>query len=393
MENISSKISDQLIENSPKKNIEEVPYKINLPENNLKEEKLDIETLIQMTNQKIFLTIANSNSFLETNMIKKIVSKKKFRFEYEGFSLDLSYITENIIAMGFPSEDIDKIYRNSVSDVKRFFTKRHPNKYKVYNLCSEREYEENTFEREAYYPFDDHQAPSLKLILPFCIDVEEWLKADSENIAAIHCLAGKGRTGTMICCYLMYSNFVNSADDAIKLYGRMRTTNGKGVTIPSQLRYIYYFEEILKIHSGKNLNNFCIQSPTVYITKIKFFTIPHYYSFGSKNCTPYFIIENQNSVYNYKKNSHNRLRSFKHESDAEFNVNNFTVLGDVKITFYHKSSLGKEKMFTFWFHTYLIPKDGVWQIKKSMLDKACKDVNNKVFDPNFKVEVQYTYEL
>lgn len=346
-----------------------------------------------MTNEKISLTISKSNSFLKTNMIKSIVSKEKCRFEYEDFSLDLTYVTERIIAMGFPSDDLDQIYRNSVVDVKRFFTKRHTKKYKVYNLCSEREYQENTFENQGYYPFDDHEAPSLKMILPFCIDVDEWLKADPDNVVAIHCKAGKGRTGTMICCYLLFSNFLNSADDAIKLYGRMRTTNGQGVTIPSQLRYIYYFQEILKIHSGKNLNNFCIQSPFVFITKIKIFTIPIYHVLGSRKCTPHYIIENQNSVYNYKKLCPKGLKSFKNEAYAEFNVNNFPVLGDVKITFYHKNTIGKEKMFSFWFHTYLIPKDGIWQIKKSMIDLAFKDKNNKLFDPNFKVEVQYIFEL
>ena len=55
-----------------------------------------------------------------TNKLKKLVSKNKRRFETEGFNLDLSYVTEQVIAMGFPSERVESVFRNSLEDVRRY---------------------------------------------------------------------------------------------------------------------------------------------------------------------------------------------------------------------------------------------------------------------------------
>ncbi len=73
--------------------------------------------------------------------LRHLVSKKKRRFQENGFDLDLSYITTNVIAMGFPSVSMEGVYRNNLKTIKLFFTKRHPDAYRVYNLCAERYYD------------------------------------------------------------------------------------------------------------------------------------------------------------------------------------------------------------------------------------------------------------
>jgi len=179
--------------------------------------------------------------------LRKAVSRNKRRFQEGGFDLDLSYITKRIIAMGFPSDKLEGVYRNPASEVIRFLEERHKDHYKVYNLCSERSYDHSKFHgRVEIFPFDDHNSPPFDLIEQFCKNVKFWMDAHEENIAVVHCKAGKGRTGLMICSYLLYAKEWKTAQEAMSFYGMARTKNLKGVTIPSQIRYINYFAAYLE---------------------------------------------------------------------------------------------------------------------------------------------------
>jgi phosphatidylinositol-3,4,5-trisphosphate 3-phosphatase/dual-specificity protein phosphatase PTEN len=192
---------------------------------------------------------------------RHMVSQNKRRYQEGGFDLDMTYITENIIAMGFPAGDLSSgifgyfegFYRNHMEEVIRFFEMHHKGKYKVYNLCSERLYDASLFEgKVACFPFDDHNCPPIQLVISFCQSAYSWLKEDIENVVVVHCKAGKARTGLMISSLLVYLKFFPTAEESIEYYNQKRCVDGKGLILPSQIRYVKYFERILTYYNGEN---------------------------------------------------------------------------------------------------------------------------------------------
>jgi phosphatidylinositol-3,4,5-trisphosphate 3-phosphatase/dual-specificity protein phosphatase PTEN len=93
------------------------------------------------------------------------VSGKKIRYKDKDFDLDLTYITERVIAMGFPAIGSEGLYRNQATVVRKFLEKNHNNNIKIYNLCKEhgRSYGQDRFPEFtlAKFGFADHNVCSI----------------------------------------------------------------------------------------------------------------------------------------------------------------------------------------------------------------------------------------
>ncbi|KAK3099855.1 hypothetical protein FSP39_010806 [Pinctada imbricata] len=168
-----------------------------------------------------------------TRAARQTVSQNKRRYTKDGFDLDLCYITGEIH------------YKKSV------FHGRVENVY-----------------------IDDHNVPTITDMIDFCKNVREWLSADDENVIAVHCKGGKGRTGTMICTWLVDCQMFEEAEKSLDYFGNRRTdlqvgTTFQGVETPSQSRFVKYYEDVVNKLNRELPEKVELQLLQINITGIK----------------------------------------------------------------------------------------------------------------------------
>ncbi|XP_078290203.1 phosphatidylinositol 3,4,5-trisphosphate 3-phosphatase TPTE2-like isoform X2 [Panthera onca] len=333
--------------------------------------------------------LAHQKKHLEM-LARRLVSENKRRYKKDGFDLDLTYVTERIIAMSFPSSGQQSFYRNPIKEVVRFLDTKHQDHYQVYNLCSERDYDPKYFHyRVRRIMIDDHNVPTLSEMLAFTKEVDEWMAQDDENIIAIHCKGGKGRTGTMACACLIASEIFTTAEDSLYYFGERRTdkttsTKYQGVETPSQSRYVGYFADVKNIY---NLN--LPARKTLKIKKIIIYSI-HGVGKGNGNDLKVQIILHRKIVF---LSSASKNCWILHDIETDNVIIHLSscppLYDDVKVRFLSSSVLPKyydNCPFFFWFHTSFIQNNRLY-LSRNELDNPHKPKTWKIYRPEFAVEV------
>jgi protein-tyrosine phosphatase len=49
--------------------------------------------------------------------------------------------------------------------------------------------------------WEDHKTPEFEKLFDICEIMMQHLLKDVKNVCVVHCNHGKGRTGTLICCF------------------------------------------------------------------------------------------------------------------------------------------------------------------------------------------------
>ena len=200
---------------------------------------------------RMMVVLARRSSHVKT-AARLVVGGNKRRFIADGYNLDLCYVTDDLVGMSVPAVGGQSLYRNPIDEVARFFRERHQAQgYMIYNCTSECSYPSEPFAgRVRRIAIDDHNVPPLEVIVAFCRELEELRKKHPQMVFAIHCRGGKGRTGLMVCAWLLWTRRCETAQEALDLWARRRTDEtirGKmqGVQTTAQVRYVHYVEQLM----------------------------------------------------------------------------------------------------------------------------------------------------
>ncbi|KAM5180584.1 tensin-2 [Mantella aurantiaca] len=164
-----------------------------------------------------------------------------------NYDLDLTYITERIISVFFPTNLEEQRYQSNLREVASMLRSKHEDKYLLFNLSRKRHDIRKLNPKVQDFFWPDCHAPPLDIICSICKAIEAWLNSHPQHVVVLHCKGNQGKTGVVIASYMHYSKVSASVDQALSTLAMRKFCEDKVSSSlhPSQRRYINYFGGLL----------------------------------------------------------------------------------------------------------------------------------------------------
>ncbi|XP_008061296.1 tensin-3 [Carlito syrichta] len=283
----------------------------------------------------------------------------------EGHELDLTYITERIIAVSFPAGCSEESYLHNLQEVTRMLKSKHGDNYLVLNL-SEKRYDLTKLNPKIMdVGWPELHAPPLDKMCTICKAQESWLNSDPQHVVVIHCRGGKGRIGVVISSYMHFTNVSASADQALDRFAMKKFYDDKVSALmqPSQKRYVHFLSGLLSGSVKMNASPLFLHFVILHGT-------PNFDTGGV--CRPFLkLYQAMQPVYTsgiYTVGPENASRICIVIEPAQL------LKGDIMVKCYHKKyrSATRDVIFRLQFHTGAVQGYRL-VFGKEELDNASKD--------------------
>lgn len=322
--------------------------------------------------------------------------------------MDLTYVTPRILLVGASTP---------LGQTIAYIQKKHAGHYKVFDIFQfngdDGVIVDATFETTQQYSINRYNVPAMESILKFCNVVDSYLQLSPTNVVILYSSVNDGRIILLASILLLHTGISDSAIDSADRVCSSRILSFvlskiNLIVTPTQLRYIYYYEQLLR-------KDYLIEY-TMCITHIKITTIPNFdASIIASGCTPYIVVsllKHDDDLLNWKPyclyNQSGAVKPFpaitkssskyktaevtktlrhytKDDNVIDFDLTKnepLLVRGDIVVSIFTEDT----KMFQITFHSAFV-EGNYLLFDKSAVDMASSDIYNRFFDPNFKVEI------
>ncbi|XP_011857246.1 PREDICTED: tensin-like C1 domain-containing phosphatase isoform X4 [Mandrillus leucophaeus] len=281
------------------------------------------------------------------------------------WDLDLTYVTERILAAAFPARPDEQRHRGHLRELAHVLQSKHRDKYLLFNLSEKRHDLTRLNPKVQDFGWPELHAPPLDKLCSICKAMETWLSADPQHVVVLYCKGSKGKLGVIVSAYMHYSKISAGADQALATLTMRKFCEDKVATElqPSQRRYISYFSGLL---SGSIRMN----SSPLFLHYVLIPTLPAFEP--GTGFQPFLkIYQSMQLVYT------SGVYHIAGPGPQQLCISLEPALllkGDVMVTCYHKGGRGTDRTLVFrvQFHTCTIHGPQL-TFPKDQLDEAWTD--------------------